>query len=257
MYFSIVIPTYNRLPILQKCLLALENQDFDSNIIQDYEIIVVDDGSTDNSVEIAKKYPVEVIALPTNTKSWCADPLNIAVSQAKGKYIGHVASDDILYPNYLSSTIPLFEADDNIGFVRIGMQEIGENCIPAFKYPVAVDPQILKRAILIRNFVYGSSPHTKAAWAAIGGYRPFYLQDWDFWIRLILHDIKMATCNKILYKYRIHDQALSNTARHGTLSQEKENSLYAMALQYKGCLQELNIMTGELYAILAARNAIK
>ncbi|HEY9704555.1 MAG TPA: glycosyltransferase family 2 protein, partial [Allocoleopsis sp.] len=52
MFFSIVIPTYNRLPILQKCLKALENQTLSINTqITDYEIVLVDDGSTDNTIE--------------------------------------------------------------------------------------------------------------------------------------------------------------------------------------------------------------
>ncbi|RMF20634.1 MAG: glycosyltransferase family 2 protein, partial [Cyanobacteria bacterium J083] len=45
--FSVVIPTYNRLPILRKCLQALEKQKYEAEIVNDYEVIVVDDGSTD------------------------------------------------------------------------------------------------------------------------------------------------------------------------------------------------------------------
>ena len=48
MNVSIVIPTYNRLPILEKCLVALENQKLNTNI-SNYEVIVVDDGSTDGT----------------------------------------------------------------------------------------------------------------------------------------------------------------------------------------------------------------
>ena len=48
MNVSIVIPTYNRLPILEKCLIALENQKLNTNI-SNYEVIVVDDGSTDGT----------------------------------------------------------------------------------------------------------------------------------------------------------------------------------------------------------------
>ena len=45
MFFSVVIPTYNRLPILAKCLKALENQTLtDSSVVSNYEIVVVDDG---------------------------------------------------------------------------------------------------------------------------------------------------------------------------------------------------------------------
>ncbi|MGB3508782.1 MAG: glycosyltransferase family 2 protein, partial [Microcoleaceae cyanobacterium] len=49
MFFSVVIPTYNRKPILEKCLRALENQNYD-HAIANYEVIVVDDGSTDGTV---------------------------------------------------------------------------------------------------------------------------------------------------------------------------------------------------------------
>jgi len=49
-FFSIVIPTYNRKPILEKCLKALENQVFEPQLINNYEIIVVDDGSTDGTL---------------------------------------------------------------------------------------------------------------------------------------------------------------------------------------------------------------
>ena len=58
MNVSIVIPTYNRKPILQKCLKALENQNLDENI-SNYEVIVVDDGSTDGTtswIEITIKF---------------------------------------------------------------------------------------------------------------------------------------------------------------------------------------------------------
>ncbi|AGF50510.1 sll1664 [Synechocystis sp. PCC 6803] len=50
MFFSVVIPTYNRLPILEKCLRALEQQTFDETLISGYEIVVVDDGSTDGTL---------------------------------------------------------------------------------------------------------------------------------------------------------------------------------------------------------------
>ena len=60
MFLSVVIPTYNRRPILEKCLQALENQDL-NNLVEGYEVIVVDDGSTDGTPEWlnqqAKKFP--------------------------------------------------------------------------------------------------------------------------------------------------------------------------------------------------------
>ena len=50
MYISVVIPTYNRLPILQKCLGALERQEFSDDKISEYEVVLVDDGSSDRTL---------------------------------------------------------------------------------------------------------------------------------------------------------------------------------------------------------------
>ena len=50
MFFSIVIPTYNRQPILEKCLRALENQQLTDRMVENYEVVVVDDGSTDGTL---------------------------------------------------------------------------------------------------------------------------------------------------------------------------------------------------------------
>ena len=61
MNVSIVIPTYNRKPILKKCLKALENQNLNENI-SNYEVIVVDDGSTDGTTSVSYTH----LTLPTN-----------------------------------------------------------------------------------------------------------------------------------------------------------------------------------------------
>ncbi|MBN1811540.1 MAG: glycosyltransferase family 2 protein [Anaerolineae bacterium] len=62
-HFSIIVPVYNSAETLDDCLAALVNQDYPQ---EDYEIVVVNDGSTDNSAEIASRYPVRLINLETN-----------------------------------------------------------------------------------------------------------------------------------------------------------------------------------------------
>lgn len=105
MYISVVIPTYNRLPILRKCLAALEKQNFDSNIIQEYEIILVDDGSTDNTLEwIAKnktKFPH--LKIFQQNHQGPAAARNLGIEKSQGDTTIFIDSDLVVTEKFLQS----------------------------------------------------------------------------------------------------------------------------------------------------------
>ncbi len=98
---SIVIPTYNRLPILAKCLLALEQQDF----TQPYEVILVDDGSTDSTLTWLQENHAQLPHV-----RWCqqdhqgaAAARNRGVAEANGDMIIFIDSDLVVTPTFLSA----------------------------------------------------------------------------------------------------------------------------------------------------------
>jgi glycosyltransferase involved in cell wall biosynthesis len=104
-FFSIVIPTYNRLPILEKCLRALEIQTFDDQIVTNYEIVVVDDGSTDGTIDWLK---ANAIALPhvqvyEQAHKGASAARNLGVEQARGDTIIFIDSDLVVTPVFLQS----------------------------------------------------------------------------------------------------------------------------------------------------------
>ncbi len=104
MFFSVIIPTYNRKPILEKCLRALESQIYDRPII-DYEVIVVDDGSTDGTVlwleAQAKEFPhVQLLA---QSHQGPAAARNLGIDQAKGDFIVFIDSDLVVKDSFLQS----------------------------------------------------------------------------------------------------------------------------------------------------------
>ena len=95
-FFSIIVPTYNRKFLIKATLDSVLSQNN-----RDYEIIVVDDGSTDNSSEIIrKKYgeKVTIISIPNSERGKAR---NTGTNHAKGQYIYFLDSDDLLYPNHL------------------------------------------------------------------------------------------------------------------------------------------------------------
>ena len=107
--FSIIIPAYNAEAYLQRCLDSILSQDFN-----DYEVIVIDDGSTDGTSNILGQYPqVKVI---TQSNHGMSTARNRGLEVAQGDYILFVDSDDRLCPNALAVLTPHLQGEDIIGF---------------------------------------------------------------------------------------------------------------------------------------------
>lgn len=119
MFFSVVIPTYNRKPILEKCLRALERQRFPAT---QYEVVVVDDGSTDGTVEWLQSQSGE---LP-HVRLFCQEHLgpsaarNLGVEKAHGDTIVFIDSDLVVTENFLQSHLrALQEGQRQLGNDRL------------------------------------------------------------------------------------------------------------------------------------------
>ena len=105
MFFSIVIPTYNRLPILQKCVRALEIQTFDPQIVTDYEIVVVDDGSTDGTIAWLNHNTTELahVKVYEQAHQGASAARNLGVERAVGDTIIFIDSDLVVTATFLQS----------------------------------------------------------------------------------------------------------------------------------------------------------
>ena len=120
-FFSVVIPTYNRKPILIKCLKALENQQID-NHIKDYEVILVDDGSTDGTLEWLAENATTFPHVKTfaQVHQGPAAARNLGVKQAKGDTIVFIDSDLIVTEKFLQAHAhALTEGAKKIGSDRL------------------------------------------------------------------------------------------------------------------------------------------
>ena len=102
MFLSVVIPTYNRLPILQKCLLALEAQD-PSAEITGYEVVLVDDGSTDATVSWLRQHSLLLphLRLIEQEHGGPAKGRNRGVEAARGDVVVFIDSDLVVTPSFL------------------------------------------------------------------------------------------------------------------------------------------------------------
>ena len=117
-FFSVVIPTYNRKPILEKCLKALENQQLTASNVSGYEVVVVDDGSTDGTVEWLEENKSDFprVQVYEQNHQGPAAARNLGVEKAKGDTIIFIDSDLVVTEVFLQShTNALVEGQKKLG----------------------------------------------------------------------------------------------------------------------------------------------
>jgi glycosyltransferase involved in cell wall biosynthesis len=95
-FFSIIIPTYNRAKIITSTIQSVIDQQF-----TDWELIIVDDGGTDNTKEVTEKYNDDRIKYFWKENGERGAARNYGVKQANGHYVFFLDSDDLIYPNHL------------------------------------------------------------------------------------------------------------------------------------------------------------
>lgn len=208
---SIIIPVYNRAHLISETLDSILAQTF-----KNWECIIVDDGSTDKTKEVVSEYvdkdgrfhfytrPVGKIKGPNSCR-------NFGFEKSKGEFINWFDSDDLLLPTALEERLNSFEENTDVVIAKaeffdsVTGHKISEN-------------QILSDNLLVDYFTgkityYVSGPMWKKKFLlqqeSLFDERITYLDDWDFNLRMIYQSPKIKFLNKILFRYRSHQNSLS------------------------------------------------
>ena len=123
MLVSVVIPVYNRKDFIRQCLESVLKQDLN----EDYEVIVVDDGSTDGTAEILKEFSSRVILHFNKTNQGVSCSRNLGVKLSRGTFVAMTDSDCIADPHWLSQLLKPFDQDENIMIVGGRVSDISGN----------------------------------------------------------------------------------------------------------------------------------
>ena len=115
--FSIIIPTYNRASFITKAIESVLQQEY-----QDYELIIVDDGSTDGTIEVITPYLSEKIKYFKTENSERGAARNRGIEHSSGDYITFFDSDDLLLPNYLSEANKFILQNTDTEFVHFSYE---------------------------------------------------------------------------------------------------------------------------------------
>ncbi len=125
-YFSIIVPTYNRAAFIHKTITSLLNQTF-----RDFEILLIDDGSTDNTKEIISSLNDFRIKYFYKTNQERGAARNFGAKHAKGEYLNFFDSDDLAYPYHLQKAFELIQKNNAICVFHLGydVKDISGNII--------------------------------------------------------------------------------------------------------------------------------
>lgn len=176
---SIIIPCYNHAVFIEETLQSALNSTY-SNI----EIIIINDGSTDNTEEIAlkfaEKYP-NIHYVHQNNKGPAA-ARNNGISRAKGKYILPLDADDLISKEYIENAVAVLDSRDEVALVYCQAEFFGEK---QGKWNL---PDFSRKYLARDNMIFLSALFRKADWERAGGFdvrMTWGWEDWEFWISLL------------------------------------------------------------------------
>jgi glycosyltransferase involved in cell wall biosynthesis len=211
---SIVIPAYNHARFLKGTIESALAQTW-----RDYEIVVVDDGSKDDTPAVAAHFG-DAIRYIRQANQGMAATRNTALRHATGDVISFLDDDDLWLPNYLATVMSYFQVDSTLAAAHTGYQLTSDEEGRDFPgHSSRTVPSADLYATLIEGgFFPPSSVSVRRIILDTVGFFDEGLQgyaDWELWLR-ICHEYKFIGIPEELVKYRIHAGGLSSNVQHMT-----------------------------------------
>lgn len=197
MLVSILTVYYNRANYVIESIQSLLDQTYDN-----IEIIAVDDGSTDNTLELLNSFKDPRLKVITHTNRGFTKSIIEAVKQSKGEYIAIHGSGDYSYPKRIELQAELMRQNPDIGVVGCMVENI--NTVTGSKRLFyEVDERIPPLEQLLQNnvFTHGEVMFRRDIYDKAGGYREVFkfTQDYDLWLRMAFHT-RFGLVKEVLYK---------------------------------------------------------
>jgi glycosyltransferase involved in cell wall biosynthesis len=199
---SIILPIYNAERFLRQAIDSVIGQTY-----TDFELLAIDDGSTDRSREILASYADKRLkVLCNNGNLGLIYSLNFGLATACGEFVARMDADDISQPTRLEEQVDFLRKYHDVALVGTAMEEIDENNehLGCVYYPVE-NSEIQQRLLSKSCFCHPSVMFRRDAVLNVGGYRSefMYAEDYDLWLRLS-EKYKLANLGRELLRYRIH-----------------------------------------------------
>ena len=197
---SIILPTYNGAKYIRISIDSCLNQTY-----KNIELIIVDDGSKDNSPQIIKGYRDQRIKyIRENIHSGIAGALNKGFSLSTGEYLTWTSDDNFYSPEAVGKMLNVLQSNKRIDFVYANYYKIDEKG-DILTARVVDSP----KGLSIGNCVGACFLYTRRVYQQIGDYKSILLvEDYEYWLR-VREKFRMKKIRKYLYYYRVHPDSLT------------------------------------------------
>jgi glycosyltransferase involved in cell wall biosynthesis len=208
MSVSVVLPVRDGERFLREAIESILRQTY-----ADLELVVVDDGSTDGTVEVLESFRDDRLRLFWQEPLGLVVALQRGVAEARAAFVARMDADDVSEPERLERQVELLRLRPRAGMVATWVAVIDEEGRELRREVLPPEPEDLARRLLLRNpFQHGSVLMRRDAVEEVGGYRADYgaNEDYDLWRRLA-RSWELACVPEVLYRYRVHAGAVTQT----------------------------------------------
>ena len=203
---TVCMPVYNRVEHLRETIDSILGQTF-----TDFELLIIDDGSTEDLSEILGQYDDFRMSVFRNEANMgIARARNRGLKLAKGEYIAWMDSDDISLPHRLESQVAFMDSHPEIDLCGTWLETFGDKK-SIWKLPV--EHGDIFAGMLFECMLYQSTVimRKKNIFRLNGFYDDKFLtaSDYEYWVRLGLAGAKFSNIGEVCFKYRLHDKQIS------------------------------------------------
>ncbi|MFF3910133.1 glycosyltransferase family 2 protein [Streptomyces sp. NPDC001848] len=213
---SVVIPCHDYARYLPEAVSSVLAQTY-----RDWELVIVDDGSTDDTAEVAQgliaRHPDRRIRLLRQANAGVSAARNTGIEAAAGRYILPLDADDVIAPTMLEKTVAVLDGDPGIAIASTDVFTFTDDDLPPQAIPL---PAYSRELMLQRLIMFYCSLYRREAWQAVGGYDETMRagEDWDFWIGCVEHGFDAHHLHEPLFGARNKDTGLHLEAAENDLA---------------------------------------
>lgn len=207
---SVLLPVYNSGDFLTAAIRSVLEQSY-----SDFELLIINDGSTDGSEDIIRSFSdPRIICLKNDVNKGLIFSLNHGIEMARGKYIARMDADDICLPDRFAKQVSWLEANEKTAVVASVVSLIDQSGSVTGDWPLdrkTVSYKDIRKKMPFENCLAHPSVMIRTSVLKKLRYKtyPKHMEDYDLWLRILNRGYRIEKINEPLLLYRMHDTSVT------------------------------------------------